>query len=292
MPGYTYVPEGLAIPLDEAKIKSGDPDQLWEALNDFYISLKEHLDFMAGVVNLNPEYCEGTSTQEPANGKFSVWKDTSVTPPKYRLVYGDAGAKLVEGAVDASETVKGIVERATDEEAQEGTDTERYITPKQLVDAINSVEMSYSQYMRFQHNESAGTGGGTATSGSWNTRKINTEVLDIPNIASLSSNQITLPAGTYYIRALSSYYYCSYVKTRLYNVTDSAELLRSIYSVAPATSHIEAKSHIDGYFTLTGSKALELQYRCSVTYANNGLGYPYNIGGDEIYAVIEIWKVA
>lgn len=36
--------------------------------------------------------------------------------------------------VDASETVKGIVERATDAEAAAGTDTTRYITPKQLAD--------------------------------------------------------------------------------------------------------------------------------------------------------------
>jgi len=97
MQGYSHVPEGLILPLDEAKIKSGEPEQLWEALNDFYTALKDHLEFVAGVINLNPEYGEGTSAPTPANGKFSVWKDTSVTPPKYRLVYGDNGAQVIEG---------------------------------------------------------------------------------------------------------------------------------------------------------------------------------------------------
>ncbi len=62
-----------------------------------------------------------------------------LTPSEVDLtqLYGAIVAIVASnGVADASETVKGIVERATDAEVTTGTDTARYMSVKQIVDAI------------------------------------------------------------------------------------------------------------------------------------------------------------
>ena len=54
------------------------------------------------------------------------------------IVYDDAGNALSIEIPEATESVRGIVERATDAEADSGSDTSRYVTPKQLWTALNS----------------------------------------------------------------------------------------------------------------------------------------------------------
>ncbi|AAS95580.1 phage tail-collar fiber domain-containing protein [Nitratidesulfovibrio vulgaris] len=54
--------------------------------------------------------------------------------------HGDMVRRLEEHThPHATEDAAGLVERATDAEAQAGTDGERYVTPKQLADALNRV---------------------------------------------------------------------------------------------------------------------------------------------------------
>ncbi|MBK9322713.1 MAG: hypothetical protein IPM97_07165 [Bdellovibrionaceae bacterium] len=71
----------------------------------------------------------------------------------------------------------------------------------------------------------ANTAGGTFTSGSWQTRTLNTTRFNTIPGASLASNQITLPAGTYYVRAVAPTGEPSVWehKAILYNVTGSAK---------------------------------------------------------------------
>jgi len=52
-------------------------------------------------------------------------------------------------------------------------------------------------YILINDTKSSGTHGGTFSSGAWRTRDLNTIVSDTGGHASLSSNQITLEAGTY-----------------------------------------------------------------------------------------------
>ena len=60
------------------------------------------------------------------------------------------------------------------------------------------------------------TGGGSATSGAWRTLVINTSKKNNITGASLSSNQITLPAGTYCVRAWQWFYHCARNKLRFW----------------------------------------------------------------------------
>ena len=58
-----------------------------------------------------------------------------------------------------------------------------------------------SQLFHVRDEKSSGTSGGNFSSGSYVTRTLNTSLTNEISGASLSSNQITLPSGTYYIQA-------------------------------------------------------------------------------------------
>jgi hypothetical protein len=59
----------------------------------------------------------------------------------------------------------------------------------------------FDAYAYLRDEKPANTAGGAATTGSWQTRTLNTEVIDTNAIVALSANQFTLGAGIYVIRA-------------------------------------------------------------------------------------------
>src|SRR5690606_24299823 len=77
-----------------------------------------------------------------------------------------------------------------------------------------------TDYILIQDRKPDGTTGGTFTAGSWQTRDLNTEVVDTGNHATLSSNQITLAAGTYRVRAIAPARAVNNHRARFQNVSD------------------------------------------------------------------------
>lgn len=159
-------------------------------------------------------------------------------------------------------------------------------------------------YMKFSNTQTSGTGGGTATSGSWLVAPINTKDSDTQSIASLctgngapvatctAANQFVLPAGTYQIEGIQKYYETSNSQARLYNVTGSAILVNGTNTVVNnADANEEGVSEIFGQFTLSGLTAISLQYQVAATKASNGLGAA-NSYGSEVYAIVSLNKVS
>jgi hypothetical protein len=140
--------------------------------------------------------------------------------------------------------------------------------------------------------QAAGVSGGTFTSGSWLTRTLNTEVTDEIG-STLSSNQFTLPAGTYWVVASAPAVYVSAHQAKLRNVTDSTDTLigTSEYTTSADTQVTTTRSFVRGRFTIAATKTFALQHRCSITRADEGLGWPANFGVTEIYSEVMIWKV-
>lgn len=140
--------------------------------------------------------------------------------------------------------------------------------------------------------QSSGTGGGTATSGSWLTRVLNTESTDTGNHCTLSSNQFTLSAGTYEVSASASFFRTKNSQIKIYNTTDASDVI--IGQVANAIdnggNYSGATAVLLGYFTVAASKALELQYRIENTTATVGLGNATS-WGTEVYAQVMLRKV-
>jgi hypothetical protein len=120
----------------------------------------------------------------------------------------------------ASESATGAVELATTTEASTGTDTSRAVTAAGLTAFTQT--WGHAPNVIIEDQKAQNTSGGTATSGSWETRTLNTLVRNNGSLASLSSNQFTLPAGTFYISWSVPGYACGRHQTRLQNITDAS----------------------------------------------------------------------
>lgn len=151
----------------------------------------------------------------------------------------------------------------------------------------------YLGFVVLQDQKTANTAGGTFTSGAWQTRVINTEVTDTNNDCTLSSNQITLVAGTYECAITAPAIVVDRHKARLQNVTDATTVLLGTteYSNGGTVASM-SPSCINGRFTIAGSKALEVQHQCQTTRATNGFGVESNFGVTEIYTEARFWRVS
>lgn len=139
-------------------------------------------------------------------------------------------------------------------------------------------------YSLITHSLASGTNGGTFTVGAWRTRPLNT-LVDSGIGTTLVSNQFTLPAGTYNIRAFSMAVLVNTSQAKLYNITDSADVILGM------TVLVNSPSIVCGQFTITKTTTFELQHQGSATQANNGFGNPGAFGTNEIYAQVEITKI-
>lgn len=146
-------------------------------------------------------------------------------------------------------------------------------------------------YIRIEDQKTQNTAGGTATAGSWETRTLNTEVTDTGGNATLSSNQITLAAGTYECRIVCPATYVDGHQARLQNVTAGTTLIlgQNAYSSNQETDVTATPAFVSGVFTVAGSQALEVQHRVQATRATSGYGTELN-WGTEVYTVAEFWK--
>jgi hypothetical protein len=146
-------------------------------------------------------------------------------------------------------------------------------------------------HILLEDQRTSGTNGGTATSGSDQVRTINTEVYDVFNLCSLSSNQFTLSAGTYWIEANAACTTCALNQILIWNATGSTELLRGMSCNNNAASFGTSQATLSGKYTIAASQACELRHRVSSTQANNGFGLPCSFG-TERYAQLRFWRIS
>ena len=150
----------------------------------------------------------------------------------------------------------------------------------------------FSSYAIIADQQVSTTSGGTFTLGAWRTRDLNTEIADPDGIVSISTNQFTLGAGTYLIKWLAPAYKCNSHQTRLYNVTDTAEVAVGNTSwTYQADSSVQTSSSGAARTVITGSKAFTIEHQCEYTSATNGLGVNSNFGTVQ-FTLVEIFKEA
>ena len=138
-------------------------------------------------------------------------------------------------------------------------------------------------YICIWEQQTAGTDGGTFTSGAWRTRVLTTEHADTGGHASIASNQITLAAGTYRARIVAPSVLVDPPQATLRDVAGAETTILVGGSVAAP-----APSIIVGRFTLAGTAVLEIQHQCQTTRATDGLGAAANFGEVEKYVVCEL----
>ena len=151
-----------------------------------------------------------------------------------------------------------------------------------------------SQLFHVRDEKSSGTSGGTASTG-YNTRALNTIKTNEITGASLSSNQITLPSGTYYVIASAPSRRSNNHRIRLRNTTDSSDTLLGSSTRSGSGDATTTASIMFGRFTISAQKVFEIQHY----FEANGSGTDTNIQGsnvgsgqNEVYTDVQIWKVA
>lgn len=146
-------------------------------------------------------------------------------------------------------------------------------------------------YLSYEDQKTAGTSGGTFTSGSWQTRTLNTEVSDSGNHGSVASNQVTLDDGTYIVRASAPGFQIGVHQTRLQNITATATLLTGTCEYCDPINSVSNRSFIDGKIVLAVRSVIELQHRSQSTKAATGAGVSLGVT-TEVYAKLVLEKVA
>jgi hypothetical protein len=143
----------------------------------------------------------------------------------------------------------------------------------------------------FEDQKAANTAGGASVSGSWIARTLNTTVYNDITSASLASNQISLPAGTYEVDGYSTLHASGRSRNRIRDVTNNVTLALSESSFSNAASATTAP-RTQARFTLAGTTLIELQYRVQNSMATNGLGVEANFGEVEVYSRVRLTKLS
>jgi hypothetical protein len=135
--------------------------------------------------------------------------------------------------------------------------------------------------------KTSGNAAGASVAATWNVRTLNSVVENGIAGASLSTNQVTLPAGSYRIRARAPGYQAGRHKLRLRDITNTATLALGANEYVSQAGGTASGATLQARVTLAGVTVVELQHYTEVAIATQGLGVPSSTGEDEVYA--ELW---
>jgi len=113
--------------------------------------------------------------------------------------------------------------------------------------------------------------------------------------ASLSSNEVTLPSGTYFADIMICTTRCNAFVSRLYNTTDSSLVLEGALMYNDASHTNNLISFIKGRFTIAAQKTFKIQASAQTAYSTYGQGYSQSLSiGQTIWMnrMALFWKVA
>ena len=157
------------------------------------------------------------------------------------------------------------------------------------------------EYILIRDEKSAGTQGGTFSSGADRTRVLNTIVVDntTGTPVSLTANDFTLQAGTYRYDISMPFFETSSTNGRLFNVTDAtvvadSESTSGFCDVASANNQSYGDpTRLIGEFTIASPKTFRCLHHCLITKTTTGFG-PQSAGDaisqKEVFTVVKLWR--
>ena len=147
----------------------------------------------------------------------------------------------------------------------------------------------FSSYAIISDTKASNVNGGTFTSGAWRTRDLQTENADPDNIVSISSNQFTLQAGSYLIKASCPAHLANAHMCQIYNDTDSTveENGTPEYVFEGGST---TRSFVMGRVTIASAKEFTIRHRVSRATSGNGFGVPNGWTSEQRYTMVEIYK--
>ena len=155
--------------------------------------------------------------------------------------------------------------------------------------------MAFSSFAVICDKKGSNDDGGTATAGNYtvyDVRNLNHELADPDSIVSISSNQFTLVAGTYWVQWEVPAYGVDMFTAELINVTDGTGNRGS----APGKCNTDSVTYCHGssYFTISASKTFEIRQHNQTARSGNGLGvragYSNSSINETFYTFVYIYK--
>ena len=239
---------------------------------------------------------------ETVGGTLNVTGDVAVNTNKFNVT-ASSGNTLIAGTLG----VTGIETITNTTDATSSTDGALIVSggvgiaKKLYVGTDLSVGGNFSvtgginpPYLNMIDEKASGVDGGTFTASGWRTRVLNT-IRGTNSItgSSLSSDQFTLPVGTYRIFVRCPASQVNYHKAKLRNITDSTDVLIGSSNFNVIGSGNGTDSIINGLFIISAQKTFEIQHYCTVNGTNTGFGHATAISGiTEVYSTVELWKLA
>ena len=151
----------------------------------------------------------------------------------------------------------------------------------------------FASYAIIADQKATDTPGGSSSTGTFNTRDLNTELADPDGIVTISSNQFTLQAGSYLIRASAPAYKAARHQILINNVTDSAVAAVGQPEYCGGGESVGNRAFAAGRVTITSAKAFDIRHRVGYAEATYGLGVEANYDlQPNIYTIVEIFKEA
>lgn len=214
---------------------------------------------------------------------------TGATAFVARGIVGTTDQVVVSNGFGASGNPTISLSFANQATVEAGTDT---VSPVNSLGVTQAIAERRSEILHVRDEKPSGTDGGTFTSGAWRTRTLNTVKVNGIAGASLASDQITLPAGTYNVRARAPAREVQLNSVKLYNVTDGVDALIGSNTALGSGSMISGDAWVLGQLTIEATKAFELQHRSNTSQGTYGFGSAMSFGVVEVYAEVWIEKVA
>ena len=125
-----------------------------------------------------------------------------------------------------------------------------------------------------------------------NQRDLNTILTNEITGASLSSNVITLPAGTFFISASSPTNRGGTNRAHLLNTVAGSPILLGTSENTQTGDTTPTRSFINGRFTIGSSTTFRIRHYTTAAKSDNGLGIQANDSRTEVYTDVLIWKVS
>ena len=156
-----------------------------------------------------------------------------------------------------------------------------------------TIDVAFKSYAIIADQKANDVDGGTFTTGDLRTRDLNTELIDPDGIVSISSNQFTLQAGTYFIKAHAPAYRVNRHMAKLYRTSGTpADIAFGTGGYTNSTYLGHTDSIVRARVTISSATTYEIRHRCSATHNTSGFGQGANFGTTELYTVVEIFKEA
>lgn len=268
------------LPQDSDNVADG-PQEIRDLRKGVRIRLeKEHEDF-------DPSSGGGEHLKGSARAYYQTSFPSQRPDAATTLGADDAGRLMVKDTTGALHYWDGT-----------GWQSAKTVDTDQIEDGIITKEKVASgftagvyPYAILLDQKTSGTDGGNFTSGDWRTRTIQTEHTDVGGIVSISSNQFTLGAGKYRVKAKAAGYKCDQHQVRLRNITDSTTPAYGTNALSDAADETMTWSEVETVLDINDTKVFELQHRCATTRNTDGFGVAGSFGGAEIYTVVEIYKL-